>query len=241
MPNRIVWTALVTVVAMASPAAAQREIYGPGGLRGGPGSRGLEMRGGLPGGAIVVNPAEPLPPDAQALVTVFEGESAAIRQKAEQEIQAKRQTLITTLQALQDSYTRDAKLDEAVAIRDVIRQLKHSLLKPLPDPGNLTRYAGQIGETFHFDVVGHTGGSVWGSEVYTCDSSLSTAAVHAGVLKPGQRGIVKVTIVKSPENHMGSTQHGVTSSTWGSYSASYTVERPGRDALPALKTKPATP
>jgi len=241
MPTRIVSAALIMVAAMASLAVAQRGAPGPGNFPGGPGMRAVEMRGGLPSGAIVINAAEPLPADAQALVTVFEGESAAIRQKAEQEVQAKRQTLITTLQALQDSYTRDAKLDEAVAIRDVIRQLKNSLLKPSADPGNLSRYVQRIGETFYFDVVGQVDGSVWGSEVYTYDSSLPTAAVHAGVLKPGQRGIVKVTMVKSPENHHGSTQNGVTTSNWGSFSASYTVERPGREMVPTLKTTPATP
>lgn len=241
MPSRIVWAALITLVSLASPALAQREPWGPGGLRNGPGTRGLELRPGLPAGAIVINPAEPLPADAQALVTVFEGESAAIRQKAEQEIQEKRHILIATLQGLQDSYTRDAKLDEAVAIRDVLRQLRHSLLKPLPDPGNLGQYVKRIGESFYFDVVGQTSGSVWGSEVYTYDSSLATAAVHAGVLKPGQRGIVKVTMVPSLESHMGSTQHGVTSANWGSYAASYTVERADRDRLPTLKSKAVTP
>lgn len=185
--------------------------------------------------------AEPLPADAQALVTTFDGESTAIRQKAEQEIQAKRQTLMTTLQALQDSYTREAKLDEAVAIRNTIRQLKTSQLNVLPDPGILYEYANRIGETFYFDVTGQVGHSIWGSEVYTADSHLATAAVHASVLKVGQRGIVKVTIIKSPETHRGSTANGVASSNWGSYTASYTVESPYHNVAPALKSSPASP
>jgi hypothetical protein len=185
--------------------------------------------------------AEPLPADAQSLVTAFDGESTAIRQKAEQEIQAKRQTLITTLQALQDSYTREAKLDEAVAIRNTIRQLRTSQLNVLPDPGILYEYSNRIGETFYFDVTGQVGNSIWGSEVYTTDSHLATAAVHAGVLKVGQRGIVKVTILKSPETHRGSTANGVASSNWGSYTASYTVESPFHKAAPALKSSPTSP
>lgn len=191
--------------------------------------------------AAVVTEPEPLPADAQTLVTAFDNESAAIRQKAEQEIQAKRQTLMTTLQALQDSYTREAKLDEAVAIRNTIRQLRTSQLNVLPDPGILYEYSNRIGETFYFDVTGQVGYSIWGSEVYTTDSHLATAAVHAGVLKVGQRGIVKVTIIKSPETHRGSTANGVASSNWGSYTASYTVESPFHSAAPTAPTKPATP
>ncbi|HEY4263361.1 MAG TPA: LCCL domain-containing protein [Schlesneria sp.] len=190
---------------------------------------------------VVVASAEPLPADAQGLVTTFNGDSTAIRQKAEQEIQAKRQSLIVALQALQDSYTREAKLDEAVAIRDTIRQLKVSHLKPLPDPGMLYEYANRIGETFYFDVTGQIGNTIWGSEVYTADSYLATAAVHAGVLKVGQRGIVKVTMIKSPDTHRGSTANGVSSSNWGNYGTSYTVERPNFDSMPPLRTKPATP
>ncbi|MDB5348077.1 MAG: hypothetical protein JWP89_6454 [Schlesneria sp.] len=190
---------------------------------------------------VVVASPEPLPADALALVTSFDSESATIRQKAEQEIQAKRQSLIVTLQALQDAYTREAKLDEAVAIRDTIRQLKVSHLKPAPDPGSLSEYANRIGETFYFDVTGQVGYSIWGSEVYTADSHLATAAVHAGVLKVGQRGIVKVTLIKSPDTHRGSTANGVSSSNWGNYGTSYTVERPNFDSMPPLRTKPATP
>jgi hypothetical protein len=203
------------------------------------------VRSGLPPAtevAVVVAPAsEPLPADAQVLVTAFDGDSAAIRQKAEQEIQAKRQALINALQALQDSYTREAKLDEAVAIRNTIRQLRVSHLNLKPDPGNLYEYASRVGETFYFDVTGQVGYSIWGSEVYTADSHLATAAVHAGVLKVGQRGIVKVTIVKSPESHRGSTANGVASANWGSYTASYTVESPFHNSTPALQSKPTTP
>lgn len=248
MQTRIAWAALVSVGWMASVVLAE----GPYEI-----SRryplGIPVRqtihliepsglpGGVPGGPVAISASEPLPPEAQSLVSTFEGESTAIRQKAEQEIQTRRQTLITALQALQDSYTREAKLDEAVAIRDVIRQLKVCHLKPLPNPGNLTEFANRIGESLYFDVLGQVGGSVWGTEVYTYDSDLGTAAIHAGVLKPGQRGIVKVTMVKSPESHRGSTQNGVMTHDWGTYTASYTVERPFSDRSPPLATKPALP
>lgn len=174
--------------------------------------------------AVVVTPPADLPADAKELLTGFDGEAAAIRKKAEQEIQTRREALIQSLKQLQDKYTRDAKLDEAVAIRDHIRELTLAPLKRLPNPGSLYRFSDKIGQSFFFEAVGRTGYTIWGTEVYTCDSDLGTAAVHAGVLKIGQKGIVKVTIVKSPETHQGTTVNGVSSSSWGSYPASYTVE-----------------
>ncbi len=37
---------------------------------------------------------------------------------------------------------------------------------------------------------------------------MGTAAVHAGLLQPGQAGLVKVEIVPSGERFEGSTRHG---------------------------------
>jgi len=33
--------------------------------------------------------------------------------------------------------------------------------------------------------------ALWGSDIYTLDSTLGMAAVHAGVVKAGQTGVVK--------------------------------------------------
>src|SRR5213079_554523 len=63
-----------------------------------------------------------------------------------------------------------------------------------PDPGNVQAQRGQDGKAFYFEVVGTTTGTVWGTEVYTDDSALAAAAVHAGLLKSGERGVIKVTI-----------------------------------------------
>jgi hypothetical protein len=255
MPFRIVWSSLLSFGLIA---VSQGEELGP--LNRLPESDGRTestFRSGsreftvLPSRpqesnniCVVLNPKEPLPADAQGLVSAFDSDANAIRQKAEQDLQARRQLLITTLQTLQDSYTREAKLDEAVAIRDVIRQLKVAHLKPLPDPGNLIEFADRIGEVFYFDITGQSGPTIWGTEVYTADSNLATAAVHAGVLKVGQRGIVKVTMIKSPEVHHGIVQNGVRSSQWGAYSASYVVEgafsrrSSGPHATPATRFNP---
>lgn len=169
--------------------------------------------------------AAELPHEAKALLTAYKAEVDALRKKAEDEVQAKGERLAATLKAVQDQYTRDAKLDEAVAVRDLIRRLTAAHLPVRPNPGNLTSFREQIGQTFYFEVTGRTSGSLYGTEVYTHDSDLGTAAVHIGALKDGEAGIVQVTIVASPSEHISTTQNGVRSSPWGTYSGSYTVQR----------------
>lgn len=173
-----------------------------------------------------------LPPAASALLKTFDQESDAIRARMEAEVAAKREVLIQQLQAMQDGYTREAKLDEAVAIRDTIRQLRRTGMTVLPYPVSsgpygswgLTSYRGQVGKVLHFEVVGGNSGSIYGTDIYTDDSDLATAAVHAGLLKVGEKGVVKVTILPGQASHVSSTRHGITSSAWSNYPGSYKVE-----------------
>ncbi len=65
-------------------------------------------------------------------------------------------------------------------------------------------------------VTGTTSGSVWGSNPYTDDSAWGVAAVHAGLLAVGQTGTLKRTSVGYMTGFPGSTQNGVTTSTWSS-------------------------
>jgi hypothetical protein len=85
------------------------------------------------------------------------------------------------------------------------------------DPGSLLAFVGKFGTKLTFKVTGQANGSVWGSDVYTLDSALATAAVHAGVVKAGQTGIVRVEVVQSPPNFQGSTKNGVTTSPWEAF------------------------
>jgi hypothetical protein len=97
----------------------------------------------------------------------------------------------------------------------------------LPDPGSLTGVQADIGQTLVFKVTGAPPGSagVYGTGVYTTDSRLAIAAVHAGVLKPGQTGCVKVAILGQVAGFTASTQNGITSYAYGSYPG-YRVSRP---------------
>ena len=81
------------------------------------------------------------------------------------------------------------------------------------------------GEHIIVPVTGGDRGVVWGSEVYTGDSSIDTAAVHAGALKTGERGYIEITRVDPPENFKGGESNGVRTKSWGKFSTAFKVKR----------------
>ncbi|HEX8819291.1 MAG TPA: LCCL domain-containing protein, partial [Archangium sp.] len=66
-------------------------------------------------------------------------------------------------------------------------------------------------------------GSIWGTGVYTIDSHLCTAAVHSGIISAGTGGNVTYTILPGRHAYCSSAQNGVTSGSYGSWNASYSV------------------
>ncbi len=172
-----------------------------------------------------------MPGEAMAVVKEFDRVEKAVMAKtrikireiqdqADHELGPARQKASVKLQALQEKYTRLGKLDEAVALRDTIRRI----LGIHPDPGVLHLTENQMDQILLFEVKGSTTGSIWGDEVYTSDSHLGTAAVHSGVLKPGQKGIVKVRVIQGQSSYRSSTRFGITSAAYGAWGISFTVE-----------------
>lgn len=96
----------------------------------------------------------------------------------------------------------------------------------LPDPGDLSGFRGQDGTVLKFEVTGAVDGSLWGDGIYTDDSQLAVAAVHAGVLKPGETGIVTVEILPGQESYAASDANGVASQSYASWEGSYRIVPP---------------
>ena len=81
----------------------------------------------------------------------------------------------------------------------------------------------RVTETFEFTCSENgTVGSVWGTDLYTADSSVCTAAVHKGRISRINGGAVKVRVEAGAANYVASVRNGITSSIYGTYSASYT-------------------
>lgn len=68
-------------------------------------------------------------------------------------------------------------------------------------------------------------GPIWGTEVYTDDSSICAAAVHTGVIG-FDGGSVTIEILPGRKAYAGSEQNGITSQEWDAYDGSFRVVIP---------------
>ncbi|MEQ1787090.1 MAG: LCCL domain-containing protein [Acidimicrobiales bacterium] len=68
--------------------------------------------------------------------------------------------------------------------------------------------------------------SVWGTGTYTGDSSICTAAVHAGLITLAEGGEVTIDVTDGEDSYTGSSENGVTSSDYPAYTLSYEFSSP---------------
>jgi len=79
-----------------------------------------------------------------------------------------------------------------------------------------------IGKIYKMTITGAGGGGgVWGTDIYTNDSYIPAAAIHAGVITAGQTKEVYIKIVEGKNSYTASTRNGITTSDWGSWGLSY--------------------
>lgn len=105
----------------------------------------------------------------------------------------------------------------------------------------LTQIKPILGTVVYVRVTGSNSGSVWGTGVYSIDSALPAAAVHAGILAPEQTGLVRVTLLAGKSSYQGSAQRGIVTMSYGSYPASYSVEPvPGNQEVVPMIPNPGS-
>ncbi len=182
-----------------------------------------------PGAATI----PPLSPDAQRLVDQWKLDHASI---------------IEQLRALQLAYRDAGRAEDAAAIAANVRALQQRVPPVSPtltadlvndglpgrdEPVRMALFRDRVGETLSFSVRGRDDQPIWGTNVYTDDSALETAAVHAGLLRPGQRGIVKVRVLPGQDHYDGAKQHDIESTAFGRHAGSFrfmdvSISRPNR-------------
>ncbi len=99
---------------------------------------------------------------------------------------------------------------------------------PAIDPWSLhaVEHRDQVGEEFAYDCPPADESridTVWGTDVYTDDSSVCTAAVHAGAFTVEDGGEVTIEIVAGQESYAASEQNGIESSSYGPWGGSFSV------------------
>jgi hypothetical protein len=104
-----------------------------------------------------------------------------------------------------------------------IRKLSEKGYWAPPAPYNLRELEHEVGDRFYFVVKGDTGGPLWGTDVYTSDSAPGMAAVHAGLLAPGESRVLQVTIETPLQQYAGSVRHGVSSGPWNYWPGAYSL------------------
>ncbi len=68
-------------------------------------------------------------------------------------------------------------------------------------------------------------GNVWGTGMYSDDSSVCGAGVHAGAITFQDGGRVVFEVRPGLESYAASIQNGVSSSAWGTWGGSFQIKR----------------
>lgn len=77
--------------------------------------------------------------------------------------------------------------------------------------------------------------TVWGTDLYSDDSSICTAALHAGRVSLQAGGEVRITVAPGAARYQGSVRNQITTRSFGAYPGSFTVTdgpAPGLVATP---------
>lgn len=92
--------------------------------------------------------------------------------------------------------------------------------------------SGKDGDTFTLACSpGGTAHSVWGSDIYTSDSSICTAGVHSGLITYQQGGDVTIELRPGRTIYGCSERNGVTTSPYGSYPHSFVFKTPNIEVI----------
>jgi hypothetical protein len=105
----------------------------------------------------------------------------------------------------------------ALSSRELKTILDQRQVASEPPPSGMHGLCGTPGLVHYFRITGTTEGQVWGTDVYTRDSIPGAAAVHAGLLKPGQTGVLRLTIMPGQPSYPGTTRNGVTTSDYADF------------------------
>lgn len=84
----------------------------------------------------------------------------------------------------------------------------------------------QIGRQYTFSCPASAyPGTVWGTDIYTDDSSICTAAVHAGMITAQMGGTITIEIRPGANSYQASTRNGISSAQYGGWNGSFIFVR----------------
>jgi hypothetical protein len=93
-----------------------------------------------------------------------------------------------------------------------------------PWQANAVEHRTHNGLEFEYDCPpGGEPDTIWGTDIYTDDSSVCTAGVHVGVITLEEGGTVTIGIRPGAAEYLGSERNGIESSTYAAWDGSFVV------------------
>ncbi|HEV7701736.1 MAG TPA: LCCL domain-containing protein [Pyrinomonadaceae bacterium] len=93
---------------------------------------------------------------------------------------------------------------------------------------NASTFKTDVGLKYAFECPPDgTPSAVWGSDPYTVDSSVCTAAVHAGKITLEKGGTVSIEIAGGRSTYGATTRNGITTYNYGQFPRSFVFRDPG--------------
>jgi hypothetical protein len=92
------------------------------------------------------------------------------------------------------------------------------------------------GASVRLRVQGAPSGRAWGTDVYTSDSTVAFAAVHAGLVADGRVAEVQAVCSGPQIAFAGTARNGLSTMSWGPFSASFTLQAAAPVTSPAVCT-----
>ena len=87
-----------------------------------------------------------------------------------------------------------------------------------------TQYRSMIGQQFDYDCPeGGEPDTIWGTDLYTDDSSVCTAAVHVGIITLADGGTVTIEMRAGEDSYEDSERNGIESSSYPAWGGSFVV------------------
>jgi hypothetical protein len=100
---------------------------------------------------------------------------------------------------------------------------------------NAIRYRAAKNSSFDFNCpFNSTFVTVWGTDIYTDDSGICTAAVHAGLIQPSNGGLVTLTILPGQDSYEGTVANGVSTNNYGEWRASFRFDGAVASTIPRI-------
>jgi hypothetical protein len=97
---------------------------------------------------------------------------------------------------------------------------------PASDPWSATavEHRTEVGEDFTYDCPPDgEPDSIWGTDIYTDDSSICTAAVHVGAITVEDGGEVKIEIRPGEDSYEATERNGIESFAYGQWGGSFVI------------------